>query len=385
MQPRTLPLALGLTLAAIPAFAQRPRANAPTNAEIRTILADRIDQEHQSVGIVVGVIDPEGRRIVSYGSLDQGDFRPLDGDSIFEIGSITKVFTSLLLAEMAQRGEVAFTDPVAKHLPRGVRVPERGGRSITLEDLATHTSGLPRTPPNLAPKDPANPFADYSPQLLYDFLSSYRLTRDIGSEWEYSNLGSGLLGLALALRAGSDYEGAVRSRITRPLGMNSTRIALTPEEKSRLAVGHNAHLAPVPNWDFQGLAGAAGLRSSANDLLQLLAAALGYEKTPLAPAMAAMLDERRPTNQAGLVNALGWQISTPDAFNIVWKDGNTGGYSSFLGYNATTRIGVAVLSNTSTRAGVNDIGMHVLDAPSRLFRLPHRASEELNRTGGRIQ
>jgi CubicO group peptidase (beta-lactamase class C family) len=363
-------LTASLILATIPVWG----AHAPTNAEIHAILADRIDRDHQSVGIVVGVIDQQGRRIVGYGSLDQGDPRPVDGDTLFEIGSVTKILTSLLLAEMAQRGEVALSDPVAKYLPRGVKVPERGGRSITLEDLATHTSGLPRTPANLAPKDPANPFADYSPQMLYDFLSGYQLTRDIGSEWEYSNLGSGLLGHALALRAGSDYEGAIRSRITGSLGMNSTHIALRPEEKSRLAVGHNDHLAPVQNWDFQALAGAAAFRSSANDMLKLLAAALGYTKTPLAPAMAAMLDERRPTSQPGLSNALGWQISTPNAINIAWKDGTTAGYNSFLGYNARSGIGVVVLSNTSTRRGVNDIGMHVLAASSPLF-LPGKRIE----------
>lgn len=351
------------------AGAQTHRApKVPNNDEIRAILADRIDNQHQSVGIVVGVVDPEGRRMVSYGSLDQRDPRPLNGDTLFEIGSLTKVFTALLLTEMAQRGEVALTDAVAKYLPRGVGVPDRGGRSITLEDLATHTSGLPRTPSNMAPKDRANPFADYSPQLLYDFLSTYQLTRDIGSQWEYSNLGAGLLGYALTLRAGVDYETAVRSRIAASLDMKSTRIALRPEDQARLAMGHNDQLSPVPNWDFQALAGAAALRSSASDLVSFLAAVLGYDRSPLAPAMAAMLSIRRPTTVPGLENALGWQISHPDALEIVWKDGSTLGYSSFMGYNPRSRIGVVVLSNASKTAGVNSIGMHVLDAASPLFR-----------------
>src|SRR6185437_13514122 len=137
-------------------------AGVPNDSEIRNILIERIDKDHQSVGIVVGVIDATGQRIIAYGNLDKGDNRPLNGDTVFEIGSVTKVFTSLLLADMVQRGEVALTDPVAKYLPPQVKVPERGGKKITLVDLATHTSGLPRLPTNLKPRDPNNPYADYS-------------------------------------------------------------------------------------------------------------------------------------------------------------------------------------------------------------------------------
>ena len=160
----------------------------PSDSDIHQILVDRIDQQKQSVGIVVGVIDAKGRRVVVYGGLEKGDKRPLDGDTVFEIGSITKVFTSLLLADMAQRGEVRLDDPIAKYLPASAKVPERDGRQITLVDLATHTSGLPRMPANFRPKDPANPYADYSDEQLYSFLSSYDLIRDIGLKFEYLSL-----------------------------------------------------------------------------------------------------------------------------------------------------------------------------------------------------
>src|SRR5262249_36788679 len=154
------------------------------------ILAGRVDVEKQALGIVVGVIELRGRRVVSHGRLAAGDPRPLNGDTVFEIGSVTKVFTSLLLADMAQRGEVALNDPVAKYLPaEGVKMPERGGRQITLVDLATHTSGLPRLPSNLKPANSANPYADYTVKQLYEFLSGYTLERDIGAQFEYSNLG----------------------------------------------------------------------------------------------------------------------------------------------------------------------------------------------------
>src|SRR5215471_16298053 len=153
---------------------QAPKVSlVPKDSVIRKILVDRIDKYRQTVGIVVGVIEPKGRRIVAYGALDQNNPQPLDGDTVFEIGSITKVFTSLLLADMAQRGQLALNDPVTKYLPPEVKVPERGGRQITLQDLATHTSGLPGDPSNISPQDPANPLADYSVEQLYTFLSNY--------------------------------------------------------------------------------------------------------------------------------------------------------------------------------------------------------------------
>jgi len=121
----------------------------PTDAEIRQILADRIDKYKQSVGIAVGIIEPNGRRIITYGSLNQKDPRPLTGDTVFDIGSVTKLFTSLLLADMVKKGEVALNDPLSKYLPPGTKVPEHNGHRITLADLSTHTSGLPRDPGNL--------------------------------------------------------------------------------------------------------------------------------------------------------------------------------------------------------------------------------------------
>lgn len=353
--------ALFLHFFAVASLIVSAHAQVASDDEIRKILADRIDVQHQSIGIVVGVVGPEGRRVIAYGRLEQGDSRTLDGDTIFEIGSETKVFTSLLLADMVQRGEVALDDPVAKYLPATVKVPERNGRSITLIDLATHTSGLPRLPGNMAFKDINNPYADYTVEQLYQFLSSYQLTRDIGSQYLYSNLGGGLLGHALTRRAGMDYEALVRSRICDPLGMKSTRIALTTQMKERLAVGHNAGMKSVENWDFPTLAGAGALRSTINDQLNFLAANLGITKSPLAPAMAAMVKVRRPTGLDGVQVALGWHVFTGNGKEIVWHNGGTGGYRSWMGYDAKARVGVALLSNAETVLGVDDIGHHLLD------------------------
>lgn len=347
-----------------------PKLSILSDSEIRQILVDRIDVQHQSVGIVVGIVGPEGPRVIAYGHLEKGNPRPLDGDTIFEIGSVTKVFTSLLLADMVQRGELALDDPVAKYLPSSVKMPERNGRSITLIELATHTSGLPSLPGNMPRKDPANPYADYSVEQLYQFLSTYELTRDIGSQYEYSNLGGGLLGHVLARRAGMDYEALVRSRICNALRMNSTEIMLTPEMKARLAVGHNRSMEPVPSWTPSTLAAAGAIRSTANDILTFLTANLGYTKSPLAPAMASMTKERRPTAYPALEITLGWHISTTNGKEIVWHNGGTGGYRSFVGFDPKAGVGVVALSNASTIAGVDDIGRHLLDPSSPLMHPP---------------
>ena len=358
---KILPLVSIVLVASPIASAQTPVVS---DAEIRKILVDRVDAQKQSVGIVVGVIEPAGRRVVAYGRLAKEDPRPLNGDTVFEIGSITKVFTSLLLADAVQRREVALTDPISRFLPAKVKVPERGGRAITLQDLSSHVSGLPRLPANMAPKDSSNPYADYSVEDLYKFLSAYELTRDVGAQYEYSNLGGGLLGHVLSLRAGMEYEALVRARITGPLGMSSTSITVSPDMKARFATGHSPMLLPVPNWDLPTLAGAGALRSTTNDLLTFLAANLGYVETPLAPAMAAMRDRevRRPTGMLGLSIALGWHIQTANFKDIIWHNGGTAGFRTFIGYDPAARTGVVVLSNAGTAAGPDDIGRHLLDA-----------------------
>lgn len=361
-------IAIPIMLMAAAARAQSP---AP-DAEIRRILADRVDERHLAVGMVAAVIEPSGTRIVAYGKPAKDDARPLNGDTVFEIGSITKVFTALLLADMAQHGEVKLDDPIAKYLPEGIKAPQRNGKEITLAELATHTSGLPRLPNNFTPKDFANPYADYSADKLYAFLASYQLPRDPGEKWEYSNLATGLLGHLLSVRAGKDYETLVVSRIAAPLGMASTRITLTPEMKERMAAGYNAALQPVRNWDFQALAGAGALRSTANDLIAFLAANLGYKKSPLQPAMSALLEVRLPTGVPNLQQALGWHILQRKDRDLFWKDGGTYGFASFIGFDAKARVGVVVLANSFSVATTvaDDIGMHLLDPSMPLAGAP---------------
>ncbi len=158
----------------------------PTDTQIEAILKQRIDREKQSPGIVVGIIDPQGQRIISYGQLSTTKTDRVDGNTLFEIGSITKVFTALALMQLSEQKVLNLDDPIAKFLPPTVKTPVFNGKAITLLTLATHTSSLPRIPDNLTPADNQNPYADYTLEQLYSFLSGYKLPRAIDTKYEYS-------------------------------------------------------------------------------------------------------------------------------------------------------------------------------------------------------
>ena len=346
-------------------------------AEIQGILQERVDKYKKTIGIVVGIINEKGSKVISYGKLSQDGSREVDGSTVFEIGSITKVFTALLLADMAERGELNLDDPIAKFLPESVKIPSKDDKQITLFHLGTHTSGLPRMPDNFHPADLENPYADYTVEKMYEFLSGYTLTRGIGTRIEYSNYGGGLLGHILALKAGRDYETLVTERICEPLGMNSTRIKLTPELLNRLATGHNVWGEVVKNWDFQALAGCGALSSTANDLLKFLAANLGLSESSLWPAMQKTLIVQDSINLTYKNHKIGlaWFIGNKDGTEYILHNGGTGGYRSFIGFVQDKRRGVVVLSNSNHR--VDDIGRHLLDSKFELAELepPHMEIE----------
>ena len=353
-----------------------PAWSVPSNEHIGDLLDERLDVEAEGVGIVVGVVDEHGRRVVARGRPSLGGaVRPLDGDTVFEIGSITKVFTALILADRVEHGDVALHDPVASFLPVGVSVPRRDGREIELVDLATHTSGLPRWPSDIAPAetstaDWSNPYADYTVDQLYRFLSAYRLRRDIGVDYLYSNLGMGLLGHALALRMGVDYESVLRDRISGPLGMASTAINLSPALAARFAIGHDQLRRPVANWEMPTFAGAGALRSTANDLLAFLAAQLAFVETPLHGAMSTQLEPRRRSDTTDL-QSLGWRVRPSEAGEIFWHGGATGGYRCFLMFDRERRAGVTVLTNSASTRN-DDIGFHLIAGSPSSPRPPRR-------------
>jgi serine-type D-Ala-D-Ala carboxypeptidase/endopeptidase len=333
--------------------AQSPAPDSALNA----VLQERVASK-RAVGIVLVALEKgKPARVLTAGTT--GSSVALDGNTVFEIGSVTKVFTTAILADMVQRSEVRLDDPISKYLPATARVPSRAGKQITLLDLATQSSGLPRLPTNLKPANIANPYADYSVQQLYDFLSGYELTRDIGSKFEYSNLGVGLLGHVLALRAGKSYEALVTERILKPLGMHDTRITFTPAMLAHLAPGHNDAGTVVGNWDLPTLAGAGGLRSTANDMLKFLAANLDSTLGPVARALAHAHTAIRDTDQPTMRIGLAWLTVNPFGTPVTWHNGGTGGYHTFIGFDPANNRGVVILSNSS--GSIDDIGLHMLD------------------------
>jgi CubicO group peptidase (beta-lactamase class C family) len=357
MRASILSLLLASLTAALPRgapaqAAQAAQAALPADSAVRAILTERLPAQ-KGGGFVVGLLESDGtRRVLNVGA-------PPDG--VFEIGSVTKVFTAAVLADMVARGQVHLEDPVAQLLPATVKVPSRNGRRITLLDLATQSSGLPRLPANLAPQNPANPYADYSVQQMYDFLSGYELPRDPGATYEYSNLGVGLLGHALALKAGMSYEQLVTQRVLRPLGMRETAITLSPALEARLVPGHDQTGEVVPNWDLPTLAGAGALRSTVGDMLIFLAANLDSSRGPLAHSLHDTHVSRHAAGSPNMTIGLAWHIlASPAGRSIVWHNGGTGGYRSFIGFDPARGVGIVLLTNSVI--GADDIGFHLLDA-----------------------
>jgi CubicO group peptidase (beta-lactamase class C family) len=322
--------------------------------------------------MVVGLVDEHGCSVVSCGKMDTSASQEVNGDTLFEIGSITKTFTALLLQDMIERGEMMLDDPIVKYLPKSAKVPTLNGREITLLHLATHTSGLPRNPDNHDPKRADNPEADYTTEKLYAFLSGCQLTRNPGAKFEYSNFGSGLLGHVIALKAGTDYESLVVERICRPLKMESTRITLTPGLKARFAIGHNQFGYAVTSMDFQAQAGCGGLRSTANDLLKYVSANIGLTPSGLTTLMEKTHRVRFQSVIPPVNIALAWGVVLdPQGRKIVSHGGATYGYRAFAGFDKTRRRGVVVLSNSSSEGvGPDSIGLPLLESEWQSNRRP---------------
>lgn len=357
IRPEPLKSALFLSFTTI-ALAANAQPTAPTDTEIRQRLHRFIGDKKKPPGVAVGLIDRDGSRVFVAGKTDAKDGKPVDGDTVFEIGSITKTFTAIVLQDMVDHHELSLDDPIGKFLPASVKTPSRNGKQIMLLDLATQSSGLPRLPDNMSlfTRASANPYADYGTKQLYEFLSSYKLQRDIGTQYEYSNLGFGLLGHILELKAKTNYEALVLDRICRPLKMDSTRISLTPQLKERLAPGHDAAGNVTGNWDFQVIAGAGAIRSSVNDMLKYLAASMSATNTPLKDTIARTEEPRRDAGEFERRIGLAWHINTD---GIIWHNGGTGGYRSYLGFSKKSGRGVVILANSAT-ANTDALGLEIL-------------------------
>lgn len=334
------------------------------------VIADRIERDGQGVGIATAVVEAGEPRFASHGVLAAGGHRVVSETTLFEAGSLSKIFTATLLAHMVAEGQMDLDRPVADYLPPDLEVPSYRGQQMTLFDLATQSAGLPPIPPEMAAADPANPYRYYDEGLFRTFLAAYDLPRAPGSQYEYSNTGFALLGLALSHAGGDTYENLVADVILEPLGMNDTMLEVPGDEQERFATAHDATGAPVSHWDFDVFAPAGGYRSTAADLARFVAAASGQVPSPLAEAFALMLERTRPAGADGMRIGLGWMIlETPDG-GIVWHNGITAGSNSFMGFSRDGSRAAVVLANARSETGIEDIGYHLVDPRAPLAPQP---------------
>lgn len=323
---------------------------------LKKTIHEKIDNgTHQS--IFVGVIDENGIDQYYYGYTSEGE-SPIDENTIFETGSISKVFTSLILADMVENGEINLDDPIDKFLPETVKTPSKDGKEITLLDLATHTSGLP-VMPNYPPNPNSTKTYEYDKDGLYEYLADFEVTRDIGSQYEYSNTGGSLLGHVLSLQAGKSYEQTLKTRVLDKLGMNSTCVHQCDEIRDRFAKPHDAQGELVDEVGLdEDMAGAGGVRSSGKDMLVFLSYAMNLKESELKESFELTQTPNHEINEI-LSIGLGWHIIQKDGQTIFWHNGATKGFASFFGFDPDSNHGVIVLTNS--QALVDEIGLDLLD------------------------
>jgi CubicO group peptidase (beta-lactamase class C family) len=285
-----------------------------------------------------------------------------DENSLFEIGSITKGFTGLLLADMVRKGEVKLTDPASKYARPGAKLPTRGEKDITLHDLVTQSSGLPRMPPIFSPSNLRDPYADFTEERLYEALAKTQIAGS-AERYEYSNYGFMWLSDLLARAAGKPYEVLLRERVLDPLGMKDTGVTLSADQSKRFTPGHYLAYEEAPHWGFaRNLEGVGGLRSSLNDMIKLARALAGRDETPLKQTISVALELQRTT--AGGLIGYAWHIYHRANKPIVWHNGGTGGFRSIIAVNRETRTASIVLIDSDT--SFDDLGLHLVDPESPL-------------------
>jgi len=345
-----------LFAAQFPAAAQNSFSDSEADG-IRAFLRDNFRQTNACM--VIGLADQRGDRIFSAGKLDNGTDRDVNGDTVFFIGSVSKTFTALLLQDAVEREEMKLDDPVAKYLPTSIKMPTHGGKEITLLDLATHAAGFPGNPDNMTGATVKEQYETYTVEKMYAFLSGYTLSRDPGTEFEYSNVGMALLGHVIALRAGTNFESLVANRICRPLHMDSTCIALTPELKARLAMGHDESGKPSPPWKLQAYSPAGDVHSTANDLLKYVSAHAGLAPSSLTPLMkethvVRFKDSRGLSDVPGFGvfgrTAMDWVdrgAYQPPGMELLGHAGGAGSYHAWVGFDKKQHRGVVVLTTAN--------------------------------------
>lgn len=330
-----------------------------TDSLVERLVRPYIQQSH-TAGLCLAVIGPGAVRRYSYGEVRRGSQqRPDPRTTIFEIGSVTKTFTALLLARQALRGRMKLLDSVNRYLPRRIPPLAYAGAPISLQTLANHTAGLPRLPANIynGPVDPADPYRHYTQDSLFRFLRDYHPTVRPGSQFAYSNLGAGLLGSVLARQAGRSFEELILKDICRPLRLRDTYLELPETQLPRLAQGYNEKGEPTAVWHLAALQGSGAIKSTLQDMIRYTRAQLGQFRHPLTRAMRLTQQQtfRDSTNAMGL----GWRIARQPTRTYWHHSGGTGGGRSFVGFDPGRQLGVVILSNAAD--DVTSIGQAILE------------------------
>ena len=321
-------------------------------ADLRANFQPKIDELVQpyldqklAVGFTIGIIKSGETAVFGYGKRSQSDSRTLDGDTIFEIGSVSKVFTGLLLADAVIQNQVTLDYPAQDILGKRATLRVVNDQPILLRHLSTHMSGLPRLPFGFTPIDSDDPYKDYSPELLYQSLKKGKSLVAPGVKHGYSNFAVGLLGHLLSIENDCSYAELLKRRITDPLGMADTVIELSDEQKKRFIQGHMEGGKEAGPWDLNVLVGAGGIRSSTNDMLKFIDANLHPPEDDVGWMIELAWKEHQPSIDGSFAMGLGWMIAKDGETR--WHNGQTGGYYSFIYASRKLDAGVVFLSNTS--------------------------------------
>lgn len=265
-------------------------------------------------------------------------------NSLYEIGSITKVFTALELLVLETKGTLNRNDTIGDRLPE-LEFNDPNVANITLEQLTTHTSGLPRLPDNMPRSNPEDPYADYARSHLYDFLSTHRLDTKTAGQFQYSNLGYGVLGHILEIAGHNPLQNLFTQDIFQPLGMHSSYIDVPETETTRLQPGHDEKGEETSRWHFKAIAGAGGIVSSVRDMSLFLTAQIEPPETKLGQCIRAT-QEPLITSSGARKHGLGWVIDqTQSGGRLLWHNGQTGGYQSFIGFRPEQKTGMITLAS----------------------------------------
>ena len=322
-----------------------PKPKLELGAQIDALVTPYVASEI-AVGMVVGIYHGETEKeiLAGYGRVDLTKDEKPDERTVYEIGSISKAFTGVLLATLAEERKVELDQPVKTLLPEHVTTPEFEGRGITLRDIATQTSALPRLPGNMKPADPNNPYADYTYEQMYAFLSGVELPYAPGERYLYSNVAFALLGHALARAEESEYEHLLEKHIAKPLGLLDTRVKLTSGMRDRLAPPYRTGGIRSSSWDLPTFAAAGGIRSTGRDMLTFMKRNLVHGKEPIDKALA-LASKKHVEAKGGRQMGLGWHLR-PNG--VAWHNGGTGGYHTFAAFDPKAGNAVVILSNTTS-------------------------------------